>query len=372
MFRAYMIIDGQWGSTGKGLLCGYLSRLVEPDVVVCNFGANAGHTYVYDDGKTIMTQQLPTAAITGPKITMVLIGPGSIIDQRILLREMDMMSAVRGGLAPEIYIHERAAVITQEHKDIECKKLNSISSTCKGVGAAQASKVMREPDCTVRDYSHLKFAPARIVSDKEYVNLLCLARTVQIESAQGFELGVNTGSHYPYCTARDVTPWQVLSDCAIPQALLINCDRYVVMRTFPIRVGNAFDKDGSQIGWSGPVYDDQQEVEWGDFPGVEPEKTTVTKKVRRIFTFSYKALERMIYRLDPTSVFLNFVNYLEEDPTFNAIRTQAMILKIEETYRKVCINHGLHIRTPFVRWIGTGPRHGNVLERPWTGDVDES
>ena len=81
-------------------------------------------------------------------------------------------------------------------------------------------------------------------------------------------------------------------------------------RTYPIRVGNIVDENGATIGYSGGVYDDQHELNWEDFPNVEPERTTVTKRVRRIFTFSEMQYRQSIARLRPDIVHLGFCDYL--------------------------------------------------------------
>ena len=44
--KAYMILDLQFGSTGKGLLAGFLAKSRQPDVVITAWGPNAGHTYI--------------------------------------------------------------------------------------------------------------------------------------------------------------------------------------------------------------------------------------------------------------------------------------------------------------------------------------
>ena len=61
-------------------------------------------------------------------------------------------------------------------------------------------------------------------------------------------------------------------------------------------------------GTSGACYDDQKEIEWTDI-GQEPELTTVTKKVRRLFTFSHQQMKDAMWECAPNKLFLNFVNY---------------------------------------------------------------
>ncbi len=41
-----LVVDLQFGSTGKGLLCGYLSESDDYDTVITANMPNAGHTYI--------------------------------------------------------------------------------------------------------------------------------------------------------------------------------------------------------------------------------------------------------------------------------------------------------------------------------------
>jgi len=355
--KSYMIIDGQWGSTGKGLLCGYLALKHSPDTAVCNFGANAGHTFTFDDGRAVMTQALPTA-IVSPSVKKVLLGPGAIVDPSILNEEMDKYSDLLKG--KEIYIHPMAAVIFPCHRDKERGSLNRVSSTCKGVGAAQADKIMRVRGAVVNDCRTIFEGNIIIPTVEEFTEMLMSSETLQIESAQGMELGINSGGFYPYCTSRDVNVHQVLSDCGIPYG--IRPKIFVTMRTFPIRVGDAFGIGGEKVGTSGPVYPDQKEITW-EMLNVPEEKTTVTKKVRRIFTWSDSNYKKMITMLNPDSVFLNFTNYLEENSGFGSPKTGDFVDHLDLMYES------MKGRGPIVRWIGVGPKDNDVIERTENGKL---
>lgn len=360
MTKAFMVIDGCWGSTGKGLIAGYLALKKNPDTAVCNFSANAGHTVVLDDGRVVMTQVLPTAIISLNTKT-ILIGPGAAVDPNILAKELESFSDLLQG--KQVYIHDMAAVICKEHKDREAAELNRISSTCKGVGAAQCDKVMRIPGAVVKNSKEFEKLNVKIISGNEFTKLITRSRLLQIESAQGLELGFSSGGWYPYCTSRDINVYQVLSDCGIPYS--IKPEVIVSMRTFPIRVGDAFDAEGKQIGTSGPVYDDMKEISWGML-GVKEERTTVTKKIRRVFTFSIRNLEKVIEVLHPDGIFLNFTNYLDKTPEFGSGNTGGLIDIIDSKWR-----HITQTTNPIVKWIGVGPKVQDVHERPTVDFIDE-
>ena len=124
--NAYLVMDGAWGSCGKGLLAGKLALDRNPDLIVCNFGPNAGHTFI-KDGKSIMTQQVPTGAVN--RSAALLLGPGSIIDPKILENELQMLSDLN--VRNRLYIHPRASVVQPIDKERE-GALVSIGSTRKG------------------------------------------------------------------------------------------------------------------------------------------------------------------------------------------------------------------------------------------------
>lgn len=356
--KSWLIMDGQFGSTGKGLIAGYLALKREPDTVVNNFGPNAGHTTVLNDGTKVMVQMLPSA-IVSPSVKRILIGPGAIIDPWILMKEIDKYEDLLKG--KEIFIHPMATLVTEDHKRREAAELNRISSTCKGTGAAQTDKIMRKKGAVVKECNRLSIRSLCTPSVMDFMKMIVESKCLQIESAQGMELGINTGDWYPYCTSRDINVYQILSDCGIPYGSIYP-EIIVSMRTYPIRVGNAFDIFGKLIGVSGPVYDDQTELSW-DKLNVEEEKTTVTNKVRRVFTWSWKNFDKVMTILNPHSIFLNFVNYLEENPQFGHRKTGAMIKEMETRAR---------ISYPLIKWIGTGPMIKDVISRPISMDIDEA
>ena len=344
--KGYMVMDMQFGSTGKGLLAGYLATINQPDVVVTAWGPNAGHTYIDKSGRKFVHRMLANS-IVSPKLKTLLIGPGSVIDPLILLQEcLDCNNLLRNVI---IVVHPHAAIVTENHVETE-KSLVRIGSTMKGTGAAVIQRIMRDPrnsnvaaDAFPQRVIDTVFDNGIVlkVSDVLYQSALVNAELIQIEGAQGFSLSMYHG-FYPYCTSRDVTPNQVLADCAIPYG--IDIEVYGTLRTFPIRVANRFDEKGNQIGSSGPCYFDQTELSWEEL-GVRPEFTTVTQLPRRIFSFSYSQLAEANFYCRPTKVFLNFVNYLKDYSTFMEMIDN--------------INHELCGKAR-VEWVGIGPSHNNV------------
>jgi adenylosuccinate synthase len=330
----YAIVDLQFGSTGKGLLAGKLAREHEPDAVVTAWAPNAGHTFIDLRGRKYVHRMLANGVVS-PNLKKVFIGPGSVIDTGILLKELDECKDHLAGV--QVFVHEMAAVVSPSDLEEE-KSLVRIGSTMKGTSAAMCRKIRREPFAIAREV--LKSVPQLcVVSDEEYRYHLSYSSIVQIEGAQGYSLGINSG-FYPYTTSRECTIFQLAVDCALPA---LPDKTYGSLRTFPIRVANRYNEQGEQVGASGPCYSDQKEITWEEI-GVEPEFTTVTKLKRRVFTFSKEQIMRAIQANGGrVSCFVNFVNY-----------TGGFIPKDVElaVWRS---------RESKIEWVGYGPTEKDVM-----------
>jgi len=347
-----MVVDLQFGSTGKGLIAGWLAKRMGYDTAVCAFSTNAGHTYI--DGARgihVMTQQLPTA-ITSPTVKNILIGPGAAIHADTLAAEIDRYWQFVEN--KQIFIHPHAAVVEDYHADYEMADgRTKMGSTAKGVGEAYVERIRRDPSKpnTVAHRWGAKSHPLHqyITTQERYREILRGSENVLVEGAQGFSLSMYHG-HYPYTTSRDVTPLQIAADCALPTGWMRFVRVIGTARTFPIRVNN---RDGS----SGPGYEDQVELQWGEglLRNVEPELTTVTKLPRRIFTFSQQQLEEAIFHcgtgFQVVPLFLNFANYFEHGDDLSTLIDQ-----IEASRSKMLV-------PPRVRWLGFGPDDDDVVER---------
>lgn len=308
-----MTMDGMWGSCGKGGVTGWLAKRRDYDAVVCAYGTQAGHSYNdRERGIRMMVQQLPVG-VTCPTVKNVFIGPGALIHAATLQREIEQY------LQPgqRLFIHENAAVVTDEHAQREKERgQTKMGSTAKGVGQAMIDRILRDPG--TKPIARLGFegTPLQqyVVDRFEYVRELTKARHLLVEGAQGFGLSLYHGD-WPYCTSRDVTPWQIAGDCGLPFRWAAQMTVWMVMRTYPIRVNN---RDGS----SGPAYEGQRELSWEEL-GQAPELTTVTKLPRRIFEFSYAQYKHAMDHcagLDTRTV-LTFADYCSKDKLSGILET---------------------------------------------------
>lgn len=327
MKKVDLIVDLQYGSTGKGLIAGYLAEERKYDVVICANMPNAGHTYIDSKGLRMVHKVLPSGVVS-PKLKWALLGPGSIFSINRLVEELDWLHDI-GYRGIQVGIHPNAVVLSDRHKDAEAK-MDDIGSTKQGSGAAMIEKIRRESDNTdllARDWwREIEDATgfrAKVLNHEEYRGIIQGADKILCEGSQGYSLGVNQ-PFWPYCTSRECTPARLLSDMMIPLTYLNEV--IGVMRCHPIRVG----------GTSGDCYSDQKEIDWEEI-GIKPELTTVTKKQRRLFTFSHEQINTALWECDPDSIFLNFCNY-----DIKLARTIA--LDFEDR----------------VFWLGFGPAHSDI------------
>lgn len=344
-----IVLDAQWGSTGKGKLCGYLGRF-QPDAVCSSFGPNAGHTYVRNDGKAIIFRSLPSSAITSEPHVPVLVMPDSVIDVSRLLEEAASLPGRR------VLVHPRAAVLIPEDERNAAETGRHLAGTMKGTGHAIARKILRL--CGTKLAGDL--LPAEMVADtceivRDYVQH---GARVLFEMSQGFDLSINHGHAYPYLTSRDITVGAALNSCGC-------APRHVAqvigsLRVHPIRVGNV------EGGWSGPCHDDQIEISWNDItaqsqsPEAIEEKTTVTGRVRRVFSFSIKQIRRFCAANEPAWLFLNFIQYL--DHAMHGATHASQLTPEARTFIQTLEDQC----STSIRLVGTGARERDIIECPFS------
>lgn len=295
--KVSMVIDGQFGSCGKGLVASWIGINNHVDIACASLSPNAGHTGVIG-GDKIVTKMLPIIGILQDRST-IYITADSVIDVDILFSEID-----RFNINPDrIVIHPSAAIVDSNDYIMD-KTVEKIASTMSGTGGARASKIMRQ---NILAWKHPKLS--QFVKKLPMHELLDYGCSVFVETGQGFSLGLNHGGFYPHCTSRDVLPSCILGGLGVDTSY--RGDVFLVIRTFPIRVGNIYNSDGELVGYSGDFYADSTETTW-ECLNVPAEYTTVTHRVRRVATFSKKQYKDALDMIRPDVVILNFINYIRE------------------------------------------------------------
>lgn len=305
-----VVIDGQAGSSGKGKICGYLSKKGHFSISTNNWSSNAGHTYVADNGDKIIVSHLPMAMLDAN--CKLVLNAGCVITPEILFEEIKKYENIIGDR--KIYINPRAMIILEKHREEEKKVIKS-GSTFKGCGSAQAEKIMRTPGILlVGDY--FKNIPSDLRDKFEIVDTAKMINEckgdVLIEGAQGQDLDLNYGLDYPNVTSRMCSASQLIADAGCSPFLVK--DIYMIIRPYPIRISNKTNI-GEDI-YSGD-YAGSNEITWEEiakrcgYNGKLEEYTTVTKKVRRVFEMNWERLKYNVMINRPTQIVLNFAQYID-------------------------------------------------------------
>ncbi len=358
--RVDVIVDGQAGSCGKGKIAAHLALLNRPDFVVANFGPNAGHTVVIGSQRMVF-RHLPAGSIC--QSAQIFIGAAALIDFEILLDEIQHIEDHGIEIRSRLHIHPRAAVITQEDRDYEQAQLKGIASTMKGIGSAQARKIMRVNGKLAVDVPALRCF-TKGVDPMLLIGPLQSGATMQIETSQGFDLCINHGIDYPRCTSRQVSAAQAIADTGIPMHFVR--DIYGVIRPYPIRVGNITDGN-KLIGYSGD-YDGSAELSWEKVASdagmkesqkealLRQELTTVTGRQRRVFAFNWPRFRRFVQMVGPTRLCLNFADQI--------CAADYGITEYGELTRRTCsMVETLEQSSGIpVRFIGTGPDNAHIVD----------
>lgn len=274
MSRLRVVVGGQYGSEAKGAATAFIARKAVTDgltAVVRVAGPNAGHTAYDDEGRKWALRQVPVAAVVHPDIQLI-IGAGSEIDFPVLLQEVDTLEKAGISIRERLVIDRQATMLEERHKADEgsADLVRKLGSTGKGVGAARADRIMRSGQI-VADVESLFDNHKLVVIGRTdhllYHYLQMPEATVIIEGTQGYGLGLHMG-HYPQCTSSDCRAIDFLAMAGIDPNWTDDYKVWVVCRTYPIRVA----------GNSGPL---EGETSWEEL-GFEPERTTVTQKIRRV------------------------------------------------------------------------------------------
>ena len=296
-----IVVGGQYGSEGKGNICSYLAP--EYEWLVRVGSVNAGHQVYLDPIYNF--RQLPSGTLHNEKAGII-IGPGAQIRLDVLLREIAECKVQYGRLSidPQVMIIEESDVKWEANS----RKLQQIATTAQGVGYAASRRVLRGPDVRLaKTVPELKpyIRPTVELLEKAFL----YEQRVLLEGTQGTTLSLYHG-HYPHVTSRDTTVSGVMAEAGIAPRMV----RRIVMvcRSLPIRVENPKSGGGS----SGFM---AQEISYKNLSrrsGIseaqlrQAEKTSTTKRQRRLGEFDWVQLRRSALLNAPTDIAVTHVDYL--------------------------------------------------------------
>lgn len=298
--KVLAVVGAQYGSEGKGVVVKYLADKYNVHVRVG--GPNAGHSFIHK-GELYKMQVIP-CGWTNPN-AIVMIGRGALVNPILLRQEIEMVEKVDPTIRERLIIDMYAGVLdekfAQEEGHIHGEIHHRIGSTGEGVGAARAARMSRNPE----NFRHMKDTTTEegfrdMLGDTVSLlhTIICNGGNVLLEGAQGSALSMIHGP-WPYVTSHDTNAAQMAADVGIPPHWV--SEVLLVARTYPIRVA----------GNSGPL---ANELSWEYFSNkfhrkVE-EKTTVTKKIRRIGEWDDELLQKALILNGAEEVAIMFIDYI--------------------------------------------------------------
>lgn len=343
-----VLVGGQYGSEGKGQISAHLAP--EYDYLVRVGGPNAGHK-VWSDPEPVTFHQLPSGTATSARSELI-VGAGAVIRVDVLLQEIAKFK-VR---AERLAVDPQAMIISDQDLKSELGLVESIGSTGQGVGFATSRKILGRsgtPKVTLaRDDDRLKpyVKDTREILEKAYSQ----GKRIFLEGTQGTALSLHHGQ-YPFVTSRDTTVAGCLAEAGISPSRVRKT--IVVFRTYPIRVQNP------KGGTSGNL---KQEIDFAviaarsGIPLEElksTEKTSTTKRDRRVGEFDWALLRRSCSLNCPTDIALSFADYIDiknRDARRFEQLTEPTINFIEEIER---------VASAPVSLISTRFRHRSIIDR---------
>lgn len=334
-----VLVGGQYGSEGKGAIARHLADCYDVHVRVGS--PNAGHTFYWGGAKHVM-QSIPCGWIN-PNAKIV-IGRGALLNHTMLMREIVHIMTYYPNFLNRLYIDAHAGVLDERFHEqeggVDGEMHRRIGSTGEGVGPARIARLERDPE---------KFRLFKDVAEEWGLSKCCTDDTprliakwqdhgnsVLVEGTQGSGLSL-LHSHWPYCTSIDTNAAGIISEVGIAPSRVT--DVLMVCRTFPIRVA----------GNSGPMRD---EISW-DYLSKQightvEERTTVTKKVRRVAKWNDDLFKKSFTLNEPTEIALTFCDYVDPSVFGETDPDRVLTDRIEKFLSE-------HELTGAVRYLSTGP-----------------
>jgi adenylosuccinate synthase len=343
-----VLLDLQWGSCGKGKFAPFLADKFGVVNASCSHRPNAGHTVRVGEQSWVL-KCLPSAValrnVDGRRMNCYL-SAGASFNWQQLDREM-------AEFAPSVLVrHPRMLEVLDRHREEEQQSLAFISSTMQGAGAALVEKIQRRTRGLTHSADLWLDAVLGSIRDESMLH----------EAAQGWELSLDHGYKYPYVTSRNCGTAAALDEMGVSPRLL--GDVYGVFRPYPIRVGN-FEQytsgpaHGAETTWAEVLTAAGAPQDVIEEHVSKYEFTTVTKRRRRVFEFSFQALRRANQANGVSHLILNFAQYLDWE-----IRGQKGRFTREQLPARIrdFVHRVESTNDAKIAYIGTGAEHSEAIE----------
>lgn len=294
-----VVVGGQYGSEGKGKVALHFAKKLKIKAAVKVSGTNSGHTVYASDGVAHIFRVLPTACIL-PDVYCIF-PAGCYFQPELLFKECEAIRFDKSRLM----INPNAGIITPEisveEKETDLKE--SIGSTLSGTGLATYHRVACDGKFVMaRDIPELW--PYLSDTTRVMRGWLDHKENILIEGGQGFGLSYFHTPEWPYCTSRDTTASGFVADAGLSPLDVDNI--IMVLRSYEIRVAGNSGPMAHETTW-------EQVTKDAKSPTPITEKTSVTKKTRRVGYFDYDLVAGAVRANDPNIVVMNFMDYIAEE-----------------------------------------------------------
>jgi adenylosuccinate synthase len=338
-----VLVGGQYGSEGKGAIAKHVA--FDYNVHVRVGSPNAGHT-IYWSGEKHVMQSIPCGWIN--PAAQIVIGRGALLNMKQFMKELVHILTYYPDFLGRLYIDPEAGILSEKFHEqeggTEGEMHRRIGSTGEGVGPARVARINRDP---------LEFKQFKDVA-AEYGLEMCMVENtpkllaqwqdggdnILIEGTQGSALSL-LHSHWPYCTSIDTNAAGIISEVGIAPSRVT--DVLMVVRTYPIRVAGNSGYMKNEISWE--ELNKRMGVE------IQPEKTTVTKKVRRIAEWDNELFYQSYILNAPTEIALTFADYI--DPAIADTMDASKVVNSEKIKRFL---QNTSMPLELIRYVGTGAK----------------
>lgn len=340
-----VLVGGQYGSEGKGAIAAYIAK--DYNVHVRVGSPNAGHTIYWSGTKHVM-QSIPCGWINPEAV--IVIGRGALLNMKQFMKELVHILTYYPNFMERLVVDAEAGILDErfheEEGGVNGEMHRRIGSTGEGVGPARIARIQRDPTLfkqfkdVAADYGLekcvMKNTPAFLAESQD------VGKNILIEGTQGSALSL-LHSYWPYCTSIDTNAAGIISEVGIAPSRVT--DVLMVVRTYPIRVAGNSGPMEHEITW--PYLNERIKRMGGK--GISPEKTTVTKKVRRIAKWDDDLFKQSCILNAPTEIALTFADYIDPH-LYGCINSDEVIGSY--ALHKFIDDHGLSDK---LKYVGTGP-----------------
>lgn len=334
-----VLVGGQYGSEGKGAIAAHVADRYNVHVRVGS--PNAGHTIYWHGAKHVM-QSIPCGWIN--KDANIVIGRGALLNMRQFMKELVHILEYYPTFLDRLYIDAKAGVLDERFHEqeggVNGEMHKRIGSTGEGVGPARVARINRDPsqfrlfESIAAEYGLEKCMVEN--TPKMLADWQDEGHNILIEGTQGSALSL-LHSYWPYCTSIDTNAAGIISEVGIAPSRVTNV--LMVCRTYPIRVAGNSGPMNSETTWEALSEKCGKPIS---------EKTTVTKKVRRVAEWDDGLFQQSCVLNAPTQIALTFADYV--DPALYGVE-HAYEVEASKALGDFISEH--HVEN--IRYVGTGP-----------------